>query len=119
MAANIPVVDLDRAKNFYINVLGLENVDGTHGTTLSHSEGGYVQLMPKVDKIAEFTSLVFLCGDVSAAADTLIANGVVLEKNEMMPFEYDDRGVAMMKGMAMAAYFKDTEGNSLALYSMF
>jgi catechol 2,3-dioxygenase-like lactoylglutathione lyase family enzyme len=107
------VDDLDQARRFYEEVLGLRVsvISGERGDMLRlHlAPGGEVLVYAKPGHVpAEFTVLNFPVSDVRAAADELSSRGVVFQRYEGMPF--DDRGI-MTGGGPLIAWFTDPAGN--------
>jgi catechol 2,3-dioxygenase-like lactoylglutathione lyase family enzyme len=112
----LPVKDLDRARRFYEEGLGLEpsgmRPDGKFtydcaGTTLA--------LFPKEGGTkADHTAISFRVPDISAAIADLKRRGVKFE-------DYDFPGLktvghVCVLGSEKAAWFLDTEGNILCLH---
>jgi catechol 2,3-dioxygenase-like lactoylglutathione lyase family enzyme len=114
----LSVTDLERAKKFYGDTLGLKPTGRTAPDHIEYQAGGDSVLMvykrsdpPK----AENTSASFTVDDVEATVGELKGRGVVFE-------EYDFPGLKTVNGIATigdtkAAWFKDPDGNILALAS--
>jgi len=107
------VDDLDKARRFYEEVLGLRVsvISGERGSMLRlHlAPGGEVLVYAKPGHVpAEFTVLNFPVTDIRAAVDELGSRGVVFQRYEGMPF--DERGV-MTGGGPLIAWFTDPAGN--------
>jgi catechol 2,3-dioxygenase-like lactoylglutathione lyase family enzyme len=114
------VDDLDAAKRFYGETLGLE-------TTVLDEENGLLQLdlagdrntivYRKPDLVpGNYTILNFPVDDIDAAVDELTGRGVEFERYEGAP--QDEKGV--MRGRAAnrgpdIAWFKDPAGNILSV----
>jgi catechol 2,3-dioxygenase-like lactoylglutathione lyase family enzyme len=106
------VDDLDKAKDFYGRILGLE-VSDENGLGLKLPGGTSVFIYPKPDhKPAVFTILNFNVADIEAAVDALVAQGVVFERYEDL--EQDERGINRQWGPSIA-WFTDPAGNILSL----
>ena len=107
--------DLDAAKAFYADVLGLE-VTEDHGMLQLHLGGGSPTLVyPKPDhEPATYTVLNFPVPDVEAAVDELTARGVRFEKYEGTPMATDEKGV-FRGGGPLIAWFTDPAGNVLSV----
>src|SRR5690554_7535694 len=75
------VSDLDRAREFYKNILGLEVRENAIGLIELHiKNGGRVLIYPKADHApATFTVLNFPVVDIERAADELERRGIELE----------------------------------------
>jgi predicted enzyme related to lactoylglutathione lyase len=123
--AIVPCVDFERATNFYEQVLGLKraempgDVDEREGGAVYQCGGGTMLLVyqrPEPTK-AEHTAAGWMVADLNSVVDQLIAKGVKMEVYDMPDVEFDSRGVASGGGMK-SAWFKDPEGNILALSQM-
>ena len=107
------VNDLEAAKKFYGEVLGLTTSE-RYGLLTLHLAGGRDTLVyPKPDHApATYTILNFAVDDIDAAIDELISRGVELEKYDGLG--QDDRGINRAGGPYIA-WFKDPAGNILAV----
>jgi predicted enzyme related to lactoylglutathione lyase len=107
------VDDLDAAKKFYGEVLGLKTSE-QYGLLTLHLAGGRDTLVyPKPDHTpATYTILNFQVDDIDAAVDELISRGVELEKYDGLG--QDDKGINRVGGPYIA-WFKDPAGNILAV----
>ena len=109
------VDDLDAARSFYRDTLGLKVTDEEMGILTLHLAGDRPTMVyPKPDFTpATYTILNFPVEDVDAAVDDLIARGVEFERYE--GFEQDDKGIARDPRGPAIAWFKDPAGNILAV----
>ena len=109
------VPDIEAARAFYADVLGLE-VTEDHGILTIHLGGDHRAIAyPKPDhEPAGFTILNFPVPDVEAAVDDLAGRGVVFERYEGTPMETDQKGV-FRGGGPLIAWFKDPAGNVLSV----
>jgi predicted enzyme related to lactoylglutathione lyase len=107
------VDDLEAAKKFYGEVLGLKTSE-QYGLLTLHLAGGRDTLVyPKPDHApATYTILNFAVDDIDAAVDELISRGVELEKYDGLG--QDDKGINRAGGPYIA-WFKDPAGNILAV----
>jgi catechol 2,3-dioxygenase-like lactoylglutathione lyase family enzyme len=112
----LPVVDPDRARDFYARVLGLKDLGPSgDGKYLFELGSGFLALLQKDHRTkAEHTALSFEVPDAGAAVASLAARGVVFE-------DYDLPGLKTVNkvcilGSEKAAWFKDTEGNILCVH---
>jgi predicted enzyme related to lactoylglutathione lyase len=112
--SSFAVDDLDAARSFYGETLGLTVSDGPMGVlSLALAGDRSVLIYPKPDFTpATYTILNFPVDDVEAAADELSSRGVEFERYE--GFEQDEKGIARAEGPAIA-WFKDPAGNILAV----
>ena len=108
------VDDLDRAKQFYGETLGLSVSEIPAGLELQLGGGGRVFVYPKPNhEPATFTILNFPVASIDQAVDELTAAGVTFERYDGM--EQDDRGIARGGGGPNIAWFKDPAGNILSV----
>jgi catechol 2,3-dioxygenase-like lactoylglutathione lyase family enzyme len=108
------VDDLDRAKQFYGETLGLIISENPAGLELQLGGGGRVFVYPKPNhEPATFTILNFAVSNIDQAVDELAAAGVTFERYDGM--EQDDRGIARGDGGPNIAWFKDPAGNILSV----
>ena len=112
--SSFAVPDLDAARSFYGETLGLKVSDGPEGVLALEIEGDQTILVyPKPDYTpATYTVLNFPVDDVDAAVDELTARGVEFEQYE--GFDQDERGIARGNGPDIA-WFKDPAGNILSV----
>lgn len=112
----LPVKDMERARTFYEQSLGLKpqgfKPDGKFvyvvgGTTLA--------LFPKPDGTkAEHTAISFRVPDIAAAIKELKRTGVTFEDYDLPDFKTVDHVCVL--GAEKAAWFKDPEGNHLCIH---
>ncbi len=110
------VNDIQKAKEFYGNVLGLEIKDGMMGILELHIEGNNpVIVYPKPNhEPATFTILNFPVDDIDKAVDALIEKGVVFEQYGG-DIKTDEKGISRDNGGPHIAWFKDPAGNILSV----
>lgn len=109
------VADLDAARSFYADTLGVRVTTEDMGFLTLHLAGGSrpTLVYPKPDvEPANYTILNFEVDDVDAAVDELTSRGVAFEKYE--GFNQDEKGIARGEGPDIA-WFKDPSGNILAV----
>lgn len=112
----LPASDLHRAERFYEEKLGLTPKE-TRGTGLRYEFGdGSVILLFPSDVITRggHTQAGIEVDDVDASVRQLRSRGVAFEESSSREFETVD-GVATSPDGSRAAWFKDSEGNLLAL----
>jgi predicted enzyme related to lactoylglutathione lyase len=105
------VDDLDRARQFYEDVLGLSMSDAEMGAVARLRLGGGrdVVVYAKSDHVpATYTVLNFPVPDIEAAVDALAERGVQFQHYEHPPT--DERGI-MRAGGPLIAWFTDPAGN--------
>ena len=110
------VDDLDKARAFYGDTLGLRTSED-HGLLTLHLAGDReVLVYPKPDHSpAVFTLLNFPVDDIDAAVDELTARGVAFERYD--GFDQDDKGIARGQGPEIA-WFRDPAGNILSVLKL-
>ena len=109
------VDDVEAARKFYADTLGLE-VSEENGMLSLHLGGGAeVLAYPKPNHVpAEFTVLNFPVDDVEATVDELTANGVTFERYDGSP--QDAKGIMRGQGPDIA-WFRDPAGNVMSVLS--
>ncbi|WFB06949.1 VOC family protein [Streptomyces sp. LX-29] len=107
------VDDLQRAKDFYGETLGLR-VTERYGLLTLHLAGGTdVLVYPKDNHTpATFTILNFPVDDIDGAVAGLTERGVRFERYD--GFEQDEKGIARGQGPDIA-WFTDPAGNVLSV----
>jgi catechol 2,3-dioxygenase-like lactoylglutathione lyase family enzyme len=111
----IPVANMSRARTFYEGTLGLTPTEKYAGGVIYEcGKGSWVFMYPSGGAGTSKANTAFWAvDDVAAEVAELRARGVVFE-------EYDLPGIKTVNGIATAggaktAWFKDTEGNILAI----
>ncbi|MCL4798255.1 MAG: VOC family protein [Burkholderiales bacterium] len=113
----LPVKDMDRARAFYQDRLGLEPKGFAADGNFLFACGGeaHIALIPKPEGTrAEHTALSFEVRGIERVIDALKAKGVIFE-------DYDFPGLKTVEhvcvlGSDKAAWFKDSEGNILCVH---
>jgi predicted enzyme related to lactoylglutathione lyase len=110
------VNDIQKAKEFYGNMLGLEIKEGIMGILELHIEGNNpVIVYPKPNhEPATFTILNFPVDNIDKAVDALIEKGVVFEQYGG-DIKTDEKGISRNNGGPNIAWFKDPAGNILSV----
>jgi catechol 2,3-dioxygenase-like lactoylglutathione lyase family enzyme len=110
--SGLAVNDLDAARSFYTDTLGLRvsDVPEMGGLMRLHlGSGADVLVYAKPDHVpATFTVLNFPVADVEKAVDELAARGVTFERYQNPPT--DEKGI-MRAGGPLIAWFTDPAGN--------
>jgi catechol 2,3-dioxygenase-like lactoylglutathione lyase family enzyme len=120
VATRLPAQDLDRARAFYADVLGLEPVEERPGGLLYRCRSGMFALYQTAARPSgAHTQMGFEVDDLRAVAAVLRARGVVLEEVTVPGLETVD-GIAEVTGNypskgtgELACWFRDSEGNLL------
>jgi catechol 2,3-dioxygenase-like lactoylglutathione lyase family enzyme len=119
----LPVQDLDRARAFYQDKLGLAPVEEREGGLRYLCAAGEFHLFLSTGAASgTFTQLGFEVEDIGAVVADLRSRGVVFEEFDLPPdFEVEDGIVKVednypSKGVGeRGIWFRDSEGNLLAL----
>jgi catechol 2,3-dioxygenase-like lactoylglutathione lyase family enzyme len=108
------VDDVERAKQFYGETLGLEVSETMDGLQLDLAGGTSIFVYPKPDHTpASFTVLNFPVDDVDRAVDRLTGAGVRFEHYEG-ELATDEKGIYRGEGPTIA-WFRDPAGNILSV----
>lgn len=110
------VDDLEAARGFYGETLGLEVGESGPGLMLKIAGGNGILVYPKDDHTpATYTILNFPVDDIDAAVDELMDAGVAFELYEGMTDEKGvARGISTNRGPDIA-WFRDPAGNILSV----
>jgi catechol 2,3-dioxygenase-like lactoylglutathione lyase family enzyme len=123
VATRLPAQDLDRARRFYAERLGLEPADERPGGLLYRVGGGEFALFLSAGRPSgEHTQMGFEVDDIEATIAELRARGVAFE-------DYDAPGLRTSDGIAdiegnypskdargeRGAWFRDSEGNLIGI----
>ena len=113
--AGFAVDDLDRAKAFYADTLGIRVVEDGPGLLALAASNGYSVLVYAKERHrpAEHTVLNSPVDDVEATVDALRAAGVELEHYDEGPFATDEKGIAGPE--PLIAWFHDPAGYILSV----
>ena len=122
VVTKLPAQDLERARRFYSDQLGLEPVE--------RRDGGYRYLCGATEfhlfasagaASGASTQAGFEVDDIDAAVQQLRARGVTFERYEIPGFEVDGDVVVVPNNYASkgtgerGAFFRDSEGNLLSI----
>lgn len=111
----LPVSDLDRARAFYRDKLGLEPTMVKPGMLAYSGPSGYIFQLYETDAVgtAQNTQMGWSTGDLVATMAEMRENGVVFEEYDFPGLKTED-GVAFV-GTERSAWFKDSEGNTICV----
>lgn len=118
-SAIVAVSDLERARDFYGNTLGLEPRDDDMDDVVGYRTGDTTLVVYRSEGVRPGTgNAVAWSGgdDVVAIAESLRAKGVTLEEYPELGMDIE-RGVHKAEGFA-GIWFKDPDGNILHVHSM-
>ena len=113
--SSFSVNDLEKAKEFYGQTLGLKVTEQEEGLELNLARGNSVFLYPKPNHTpASFTVLNFQVKDIDEAVDEITTLGLRLEKYDLPNLKTDEKGIMRGNGPQIA-WFKDPAGNILSV----
>jgi catechol 2,3-dioxygenase-like lactoylglutathione lyase family enzyme len=112
--AFVPSRDLERAKSFYVETLGLKFVSQDPFALVLNANGTVVRIA-KVGEFqpANFTILGFDVADIRQELAALRAKGISCERYPGM--QQDEIGIWHSPSGARVAWFRDSDGNVLSL----
>src|SRR5262245_19395927 len=114
MYSYIPAKDLARARNFYEKTLGFKPKEVRAGGVIyefEHGTGCFLYPTPNAGTSAA-SQAFWQVQDVEKEVAELMSRGVKFEKYDMP--NLDEKGI-FTSADAKAAWFKDTEGNIMAV----
>jgi catechol 2,3-dioxygenase-like lactoylglutathione lyase family enzyme len=124
VATRLPAQDLERARGFYRDVLGLEPAEERPGGLLYRCADGseFALFQSTGASTGTFTQMGWRVDDIDAVVKELRGRGVELEEYEAPGFRMVD-GIAEIEGNypsnggvgERAVWFKDSEGNMLGI----
>ena len=122
VAARLPAADLERARSFYAEKLGLEPSEERPGGLLYRvGDGEFALFESGGTSPGTFTQLAFEVEDLEATLADLRARGVTFERFEMPGFEVGGDAIAApdnypSKGTGeLGTFFYDSEGNLIGI----
>jgi catechol-2,3-dioxygenase len=115
VTANVPASDLDRARRFYADVLGLTPAEEDPGGLVYKTAGTtFFVYQTEYAGQAGHTIAQWHVASVADEVRDLKAKGLTFEHYDMPGVTWDG-DVASIEGMGSAAWFKDSEGNIMCL----
>ena len=115
VTANVPAADLDRARNFYADKLGLVASAENPGGLIYKTSGGTTFFLYQTEYAGQagHTIAQFHVDDVEEQVRDLTAKGVKFEHYDMPDTKLE--GDLHVMGDMKVAWFKDPDGNILNL----
>ena len=111
----LPASDLERAKEWYRDRLGVTPVEEAPEGVMYETGGVRWDLYPsEFAGTNQATAATFIVDDVEKVVDELTARGVVFEQYDFPGLKTDAKGIATLDTMK-GAWFKDSEGNILVV----
>jgi catechol 2,3-dioxygenase-like lactoylglutathione lyase family enzyme len=122
VATRLPAQDLDRARAFYSEKLGLEPVEERPGgLRYVCGEGEFVLFESGGEPSGTHTQIAFEVDDIEATVAELRGRGVAFEEYDV-PGLRTENGIAEIEGnypsrgsADRGAWFRDSEGNMLGI----
>jgi catechol 2,3-dioxygenase-like lactoylglutathione lyase family enzyme len=113
--ATLPASDIERAKGWYREKLGLTPTEEDEGGVTYQAGGTRFGVYPsEFAGTNQATAMGFEVPDLDKAAEDLIAKGVQFERFDLPYAKTDERGVAEI-GDFRGFWFKDSEGNIISV----
>ena len=116
IAAMLPASDLQRAKKWYEEKLGLSPVEENEGGA-DYQVGSGAQFSVYPSQFAgtnQATAAGFLVDDIEKVVEELKSRGVTFEQYDLDYVKTNEKGIAEIEGWK-GAWFKDSEGNILSV----
>ncbi len=112
--AFIPTTDLEEAKAFYRDVLGLKLMGEKEFALLFDANGTRLRVT-KVNELtpAPYTIVGWIVDDIRETVEELGGSGVSFERFEEL--DQDEAGIKTFQNGDMVAWFADPDGNMLSV----
>ena len=118
VGAGLAVSDMQSARNFYEEKLGLEvSIDSGDNVQYRCAENSVMHVYLSPEHAGKSTATLASWGvdDVERVVEELTKRGVTFERYDEGPIITDEKGIATFEGGAKVAYFKDPDGNILLI----
>ena len=114
LVAFVPATDIDQARRFYAETLGLTLVDENPAACVFDARGTMLRVTP-VEKMepAPYTVVGWAVTDIGETVRQLTARGLLFRRFDGM--QQDDLGIWQAPGGDLVAWFSDPTGNTLSL----
>ncbi len=116
---SLPAVDIERARRFYRDTLGLKPMETPvpDSAGFEAGNGSLIFLYQRGATKADHTVLTFIVDDVEAMVAALNKKGVMMQQYDMPDFglKTDARGIVTDPTGQKVAWFLDSEGNILSI----
>lgn len=115
----IAVTDLDRARSFYEDQLGLDGAEAPGGWKLTADHGTVLILLHGVEDAGSTSWPVatLKVDDVHATVSELRSRGVPFLGQDDLPFALDEDGVSVDQDGMQVAWMRDPDGSILTVYA--
>ncbi len=116
VSTQLPASDFDRAKRFYQETLGFTiATEFEGGARFDAGNGTFFWVYPsQFAGTNQATAMAFDVDDIEKAVGDLGGKGITFEQFDLPYGKTDERGIADLGGWK-GAFFKDSEGNIIAL----
>ena len=116
VTANVPAADLDRARSFYADKLGLTPVQEGDGGLVYATAGGTSFFIYETEFAGQagHTIAQWHVADIDGEVRELKDKGVTFEHYDMPGLTWDG-DIATIPEMGRAAWFKDSEDNIMCI----
>ena len=116
IVAILPATNLERARAFYEDKLGLRRISSDPESLMFEAGIGTLLLVYKRDvpTKAEHTVAGFMVEDIEQAVEFLNSVGITMEQYDLPGIKTDERGISETAG-EKGAWFADPEGNIIAV----
>ncbi len=116
VSAQLPASDFERAKKFYQETLGFTiEMEFGGGARFNAGNGTFFWVYPsQFAGTNQATAVGFDVDDVEKSVEELAGKGITFEEFDLPYGKTDERGIADF-GEWKGAFFKDTEGNIIAV----
>ena len=118
VAAAVAVSDMDRAREFYEEKLGLlVGIDSGDNLQYRCAEGSVIHVYLSPEHAGKSTATLAGWGveDVEEVVDELTSKGFPFERYDEGPIVTNEKGIATFESGAKVAYFSDPDGNTLSI----
>jgi catechol 2,3-dioxygenase-like lactoylglutathione lyase family enzyme len=115
----LAVTDLDRAREFYEDKLGLAGEETPGGWIVQGDEGTVAYLLPGIEDAgsASWPVASFRVDDVRSKVRELRSRGVEFLGPDDLPFELDEDGISSDTQGLQVAWMRDPDGSILTVFS--
>lgn len=114
--AALPAQDLGRLRKFYEGLgFKIERQDGEEGVSFQAGNTTFYVFRSMGRPSGDHTQMNFEVPNLDEVMAEMRDSGVTFETYDMPDFKTDENGVLNMPGGSRAAWFKDPEGNMIAL----
>jgi predicted enzyme related to lactoylglutathione lyase len=117
--ANVPAADINRARRFYADTLGISPSEEHEGILVYTTAGGTTFMIYETEYAGQagHTIAQWHVDDIEAEVKELKTKGVEFEEYDMPGVSWNE-GIASIPSMGRAAWFKDSEGNTMCIDEM-